>query len=140
DGQFPFARLVESPAAVQVTNVTTSATVARTQARRDPLGQVIQHFVCPSHVSRSAQICFGCRRRRIEFCSLVGREFLNQRRQETVPPGNSELLEIMEFTRLAATLFRWVSCQLSSPFFGLPSAPALHWNWRTSPSATSSTS
>jgi hypothetical protein len=28
-------------------------------------------------VSRSAQICFGCRRRRIEFCSLVGREFLD---------------------------------------------------------------
>ena len=26
----------------------------------------------------------GCRRRRIEFCSLVGREFLNQRRQETL--------------------------------------------------------
>ena len=57
-----------------------------------------------------------------------------------VPTGNSELLEIMEFTRLAATLFQWVSCQLSWPLFGLPSAPASHWNWRTSPSATSSTS
>ena len=58
----------------------------------------------------------------------------------TVPTGDSEQLEIMEFTRLAAILFRCLSCQLSSPLFGLPSAPASYWNWRTSPSATNSTS
>jgi hypothetical protein len=40
-----------------------------------------------------------------------------------VPTGNSELLEIMELARLAATLFRCLSYQLSSPFFGLPSTP-----------------
>jgi hypothetical protein len=39
----------------------------------------------------------------------------------TLPTGNSELLEIMGFACLAATLFRYVSCQLCPPFFGLPS-------------------
>ena len=47
-----------------------------------------------------------------EFSAITGKE--------PVPTGNSEQLEIMEFTRLAATLFRCLSCQLSSPFFGLP--------------------
>ena len=58
----------------------------------------------------------------------------------TLPTGNCELLEIMEFKRLAATLIRCVSCQLSSLFFGLLSAPVSPWNWRTLPSATRSTS
>jgi hypothetical protein len=41
-------------------------------------------FVCPDHVSRSGKTRLGCRRSRVDFWSLVAREFLNQRRQEAL--------------------------------------------------------
>ena len=54
-----------------VTDVTTSTTVAQMQSQCDPLGQVIQHFFCPHHVTRSRQIRLGGCGRRVDLCSRV---------------------------------------------------------------------
>jgi hypothetical protein len=74
----------------------------------------------------------------VKTCRIASRRVRAERaavwRNSAVPTGNSELLGIMEFKRLAASLFRCVSCQLSSPFFGLLSAPASHWNGERCPS------
>ena len=56
------------------------------------------------------------------------------------PYREFDLFEMMGLTRLSATRFRCLSCQLFSRFSGLVSAPASPWNWRTSHSVISSMS